>query len=63
VTLCDCDIAITARTGAIRLHGKGDQVRTVPILSGIVQIVLAVGEDAKLPGLRPHRLRRRPPPP
>ncbi|PRX45318.1 integrase/recombinase XerC [Nonomuraea fuscirosea] len=82
------DIAITARTGTIRLHGKGDQVRTVPIpptararitawldirgrqpgplwtgqrgaltISGIVQVVLAVGTDAKHPGLRPHRLR------
>ncbi|WP_214415075.1 tyrosine-type recombinase/integrase [Sphaerisporangium fuscum] len=82
------DIAITARTGTIRLHGKGDQVRTVPIpptararitalvdirgrqpgplwtgqrgaltISGIVQVVLAVGADAKLSGLRPHRLR------
>ncbi|MFI9597739.1 tyrosine-type recombinase/integrase [Nonomuraea sp. NPDC052265] len=82
------DIAITARTGTIRLHGKGDQVRTLPIppaargrlsawldtrgrqpgplwtgqrgaltISGIVQVVLAVGDDAKLPGLRPHRLR------
>ncbi|MEU7942435.1 site-specific integrase [Microbispora bryophytorum] len=26
-------------------------------ISGIVQLVLAVGADAKLPGLRPHRLR------
>lgn len=26
-------------------------------ISGIVQVVLAVGDDAKLPGLRPHRLR------
>jgi integrase len=82
------DIAITARTGTVRLHGKGDQVRTIPIpptarvrvsawldvrgrqpgplwtgqrgaltVSGIVQVVLAVGDDAKLPGLRPHRLR------
>jgi site-specific recombinase XerD len=82
------DIAITARTGTIRLHGKGDQVRTVPIppiartritawldirgrhpgalwtgqrgaltISGIVQVVLAVGAAAKLTGLRPHRLR------
>ena len=25
------DVAITARTGTVRLHGKGDQVRTVPI--------------------------------
>jgi site-specific recombinase XerD len=25
------DIAITARTGQVRLHGKGDQIRTVPI--------------------------------
>jgi integrase len=82
------DIAITARTGTVRLHGKGDQVRTVPLpkiarervtawldergrhdgplwlgqrgiltVSGIVQIVLAAGEGAGLPGLRPHRCR------
>jgi integrase/recombinase XerC len=82
------DIALTARTGHVRLHGKGDEVRTVPLppvarqhlaawldergthdgplwtgqrgvltISGIVQVVLAVGEDAGLPGLRPHRLR------
>ena len=82
------DVAITARTGTVRLHGKGDQVRTVPIpkvareritawldergrhpgplwlgqrgtltISGIVQVVLAVGENASLPGLRPHRCR------
>ncbi|MGZ4620323.1 MAG: tyrosine-type recombinase/integrase [Frankiaceae bacterium] len=25
------DITVTARTGEIRLHGKGDQVRTVPL--------------------------------
>jgi site-specific recombinase XerC len=25
------DIVLTARTGQIRLHGKGDQVRTVPL--------------------------------
>jgi site-specific recombinase XerD len=82
------DIALTARTGHVRLHGKGDQVRTVPLppagrqhladwldergthdgplwagqrgvltISGIVQVVLAVGQDAGIPGLRPHRLR------
>ena len=82
------DLAITARTGTIRLHGKGDEVRHVPVpapardrltawirhrgtepgplwtgqrgrltASGITQIVLAVGADAGLPGLRPHRLR------
>jgi integrase len=82
------DIAITARTGTIRLHGKGDEVRDVPLpaqarerisdwirergtqpgplwtgqrgpltISGITQVVLAVGADAGLPGLRPHRLR------
>jgi integrase len=82
------DIALTARTGHVRLHGKGDEVRTVPLppigrqhladwldergthdgplwtgqrgvltISGIVQVVLAVGEDAAIPGLRPHRLR------
>ena len=82
------DVAITARTGRLRLHGKGDQVRTVPLpatarqrladwlllrgnedgpvwvgqrgpltTSGITQVVLATGDDADLPGLRPHRLR------
>jgi len=82
------DIAVTARTGEIRLHGKGDEVRTVPLpapardrisawlhhrgnqpgalwtgqrgalsTSGVTQVVLAVGEDAGLQGLRPHRLR------
>lgn len=82
------DVAITARTGAVRLHGKGDEVRTVPIpapgrgrisawlldrgtepgalwtgqrgplsVSGITQVVLAVGAAAGVPGLRPHRLR------
>lgn len=82
------DVAITARTGSIRLHGKGDEVRDVPLpaiarerlsawirergtapgplwtgqrgpltISGITQVVLAVGDDAGLPGLRPHRLR------
>jgi integrase len=82
------DIAITARTGTIHLHGKGDEVRDVPLpaparerlsawirergtqpgplwtgqrgpltISGITQVVLAVGADAGLPGLRPHRLR------
>ncbi|MGH3097702.1 MAG: tyrosine-type recombinase/integrase [Streptosporangiales bacterium] len=25
------DVAVTARTGALRLHGKGDEVRTVPL--------------------------------
>jgi integrase/recombinase XerC len=25
------DVAITARTGTVRLHGKGDEVRTVPL--------------------------------
>jgi integrase/recombinase XerC len=82
------DVAITARTGTIRLHGKGDEVRTIPLLkvarerigawlderdrhdgplwvgqrgpltvSGIVQVVLAVGADAGIAGLRPHRCR------
>ena len=82
------DIAITARTGTIRLHGKGDEVRTIPLpkpardrinawldergrhpgplwpgqrgpltISGIVQVVLAAGADAGIPGLRPHRCR------
>jgi integrase len=82
------DVAVTARTGTVRLHGKGDQVRTVPLpapardalrdwleargrhdgplwpgqrgpltISGIVQVILAVGAAAGLPGLRPHKLR------
>jgi integrase/recombinase XerC len=82
------DFAITARTGEVRLHGKGDEVRSVPLsrrvrdlvsawldergrhpgpawhgqrgpltISGITQVVLAVGADAGIPGLRPHRCR------
>ncbi|WP_280489089.1 tyrosine-type recombinase/integrase, partial [Nocardia carnea] len=82
------DVAITARTGRIRLHGKGDEVREVPLpvvarerlsawiavrgnaagplwtgqrgrltISGITQVVLAIGDDAGIPGLRPHVLR------
>jgi integrase len=82
------DVAITARTGRIRLRGKGDEVHEVPLpvvarqrlaawievrgnqsgplwigqrgrltISGITQVVLAVGDDAGLPGLRPHILR------
>jgi integrase len=82
------DLTLTARTGTLRLHGKGDEVRRVPVpapardrlnawlrvrgtgpgplwlgqrgpltVSGITQVVLAVGADAGLPGLRPHRLR------
>lgn len=82
------DLVLTARTGSLRLHGKGDEVRTVPVppvarehlagwlaergtgdgplwigqrgrltVSGITQVVLAVGDDAGIPGLRPHRLR------
>lgn len=82
------DVTLTARTGHVRLHGKGDEVRTVPLppaarghlgawldqrgthdgplwtgqrgrltISGITQVILAIGEDAGLPGLRPHRLR------
>jgi integrase len=82
------DIAITARTGTVHLHGKGDQVRDVPLpavardltsawiavrgtdpgplwtgqrgpltISGITQVVMAVGDDAELSGLRPHRCR------
>jgi integrase len=87
-SLEDEDLAITPRTGMVRLLGKGDEVRTVPIakrgrdrvsayrlvrgggpgrfwigqrgpmtVSGITQVVLAVGEDAGIKGLRPHRLR------
>ena len=82
------DFAVTARTGEVRLHGKGDEVRSVPLsgparklvsawldvrgrhsgpiwtgqrgpltVSGVTQVVLAAGEDAGIPGLRPHRCR------
>jgi integrase/recombinase XerC len=82
------DFAITARTGEVRLHGKGDEVRSVPLsrrardlvsawldergrhpgpawpgqrgpltVSGITQVVLAVGAGAGIPGLRPHSCR------
>jgi len=93
------DISITARSGTARLHGKGDEVRTVPLpvparerltawlfaraellamrptladavgdgmwagqrgrlsVDGVTDVVRAVGKDAGLPGLRPHRLR------
>ncbi|MGW0586392.1 tyrosine-type recombinase/integrase [Streptosporangium sp. NPDC002607] len=93
------DIPITARSGTARLHGKGDEVRTVPLpvparerltawllaraellaarpaladavgeglwagqrgrlsVDGVTDVVRAVGKDAGLPGLRPHRLR------
>ncbi len=82
------DVAITARTGQVRLLGKGDQVRVVPLpvrgrervsawlaergrepgplwlgqrgplsTSGLTQVVLAVGRQAGIQGLRPHRLR------
>ncbi|MFE3173128.1 tyrosine-type recombinase/integrase [Amycolatopsis sp. NPDC059090] len=82
------DVAITPRTGSIRLHGKGDEIHEVPLpaaardrlsawitvrgnqpgplwtgqrgrmtVSGITQAVLAVGQDAGITGLRPHRLR------
>ncbi|MBG0831619.1 tyrosine-type recombinase/integrase [Planomonospora sp. ID67723] len=93
------DVALTARTGTARLHGKGDQVRTVPLpaparerldawltertvllaarpaladlvgdglwagqrgrlsVDGVTDVVRAVGKDAGLPSLRPHRLR------
>ena len=82
------DVAITPRTGQVRLLGKGDQVRVVPLpararervsawlaergnqpgrlwlgqrgalsVSGLTQVVLAVGRQAGIEGLRPHRLR------
>lgn len=82
------DVAITARTGAIVLRGKGDEVHEVPLpalarqrlsdwiavrgvepgalwtgqrgrlsISGITQVVLAVGAEAGIVGLRPHVLR------
>ncbi|WP_216892134.1 tyrosine-type recombinase/integrase [Nocardia alni] len=79
------DVAITARTGAITLRGKGDEVLLPAVarqrlsdwiavrgtdpgplwtgqrgrlsISGITQVVLAVGAEAGLAGLRPHVLR------
>jgi site-specific recombinase XerD len=82
------DVAITPRTGQVRLLGKGDQVWVVPLpvrgrerisawltergnrpgplwlgqrgplsVSGITQVVLAVGRQVGIGGLRPHRLR------
>jgi integrase/recombinase XerC len=82
------DIAITARTGQVRLVGKGDEARVDPLrararerisawmevrgnqpgalwtgqrgpmtISGITQVVLAVGRAAGIGGLRPHVLR------
>jgi integrase len=82
------DVAITPRTGQVRLLGKGNQVRVVPLptrgrervsawllergrkpgplwlgqrgplsISGVTQVVLAVGRQAGIKGLRPHRLR------
>jgi site-specific recombinase XerD len=82
------DVAITPRTGQVRLLGKGDQARVVPLpvrgrervsawllergnqpgplwlgqrgplsISGVTQVVLAVGRQAGIQGLRPHRLR------
>ena len=82
------DFAVTARTGEVRLHGKGDEVRYAPLarragqlvsewldvrgrhpgpiwtgqrgpltISGVTQVVLAAGDDAGIPGLRPHRAR------
>jgi integrase len=82
------DVAITPRTGTVRLRGTGEEVRAVPLpvvareligawirdrgpapgrlftgqrgpltISGITQVVLAVGADAGVPRLRPHRLR------
>ena len=82
------DVAISPRTGQVRLLGKGDQVRVVPLpargrervsawllergnqpgplwlgqrgplsVSGVTQVVLAVGGQAGIKGLRPHRLR------
>jgi site-specific recombinase XerD len=91
------DVAITPRTGTVRLFGKGDETRSVPIpaparqrlaawlleraplfgldhatpdpgklwigqrgpmgVDGITKVVLAVGRDAGVAGLRPHRLR------
>jgi site-specific recombinase XerD len=83
------DFAVTARADEVRLHGKGDEVRSVPLSgparklvsawldvrgchpgpawtgqrgpltdSGLTQVVLAAGNDAKIPGLRRHRCRR-----
>ena len=42
-------VPTTARCGPGNVAGS--------TISGITQVILAVGEDAGIPGLRPHRLR------
>ncbi|PZG19833.1 tyrosine-type recombinase/integrase [Nonomuraea aridisoli] len=46
------DVAITPRTGVVRLFGKGDQVRTVPIAPPAHECLTTWLEDrAELPAL------------
>ena len=43
------DIVLTARTGQIRLHGKGDQVRTVPLPAPARQALAAWSDERGTP--------------
>ena len=62
------DFAITARTGEVRLHGKGDEVRCAPLARRARDLVSSVAGRARPPprtdldrAARPaHRLRRNP---
>jgi integrase len=58
------DVAITARTGTVRLHGKGDEVRTVPLpaLASRRGWMSAAANRARygLANAGPHRLRHHP---
>ena len=57
------DFAITARTGEIRLHGKGDEVRSVPLSKRARDLISAwLDERGRHPGLaRAARPAHRPP--
>jgi integrase len=45
------DFAITARTGEVRLHGKGDEVRSVPLSGRARELVSAwLGVRGRHPG-------------
>src|SRR5260370_33461762 len=52
------DFAITARTGAVRLHGKGDAVRSVPLSKRARDLVSAwLDERGRHPGPAWYRQR------
>ena len=53
------DFAITARTGEVRLHGKGDEVRFVPLSRRARELVSAwLDERGRHPGPAWHRAAR-----